>query len=198
MNCCKRMRNRNSLTTEERIDTTYGDIAEFGGEGPETRRINVEGVHLSGMTWHDYGECFGSRHLQECSWWSGQGPKRVANVNMMPRRYPNYSVWLRWALNISNQLMEIQFFHALQATPVPRFLGLQIRPGNAYLRSSFPRLSYILRARPLDWVPVGGARGAMPFFIALHWWRLCCCTLFRSRSSHLIGRVYATSVGRYE
>eukprot|EP00435_Cladocopium_sp_Y103_P070134 s352_g34.t1 len=55
----------------ERIDTTYGDIAEFGGEGPETRRINVE--------------------------------------------------------------------------------------GNAYLRSSFPRLSYILRARPLDWVPVGGS-----------------------------------------
>lgn len=35
--------------TEERIDTTYGDIAEFGGEGPETRRINVEGVH-PGMT----------------------------------------------------------------------------------------------------------------------------------------------------
>eukprot|EP00438_Fugacium_kawagutii_P035808 Skav235274 [mRNA] locus=scaffold874:287174:299725:+ [translate_table: standard] len=44
--------NRNSLTfvTEERIDTTYGDIAEFGGEGPETRRINVEGVHGKGMT----------------------------------------------------------------------------------------------------------------------------------------------------
>lgn len=36
--------------TEERIDTTYGDIAEFGGEGPETRRINVEGVHPRGMT----------------------------------------------------------------------------------------------------------------------------------------------------
>lgn len=60
-----------SLEVLERIDTTYGDIAEFGGEGPETRRINVE--------------------------------------------------------------------------------------GNAYLRSSFPRLSYILRARPLDWVPVGGS-----------------------------------------
>ena len=28
--------------------------------------------------------------------------------------------------------------------------------GNSYLRSSFPRLSYILRARPLDWVPVPG------------------------------------------
>ena len=28
--------------------------------------------------------------------------------------------------------------------------------GISYLRSSFPRLSYILRARPLDWVPVPG------------------------------------------
>ena len=31
---------------KERIDTTYGDIAEFGGEGPETRRINVEGDNM--------------------------------------------------------------------------------------------------------------------------------------------------------
>ena len=34
--------------SKERIDTTYGDIAEFGGEGPETRRINVEG---DGFEW---------------------------------------------------------------------------------------------------------------------------------------------------
>ena len=34
--------------SKERIDTTYGDIAEFGGEGPETRRINVEG---DGVEW---------------------------------------------------------------------------------------------------------------------------------------------------
>ncbi|CAE7189108.1 unnamed protein product [Symbiodinium sp. CCMP2456] len=54
----------------ERIETCYGDIAEFGGKGPETRRINAE--------------------------------------------------------------------------------------GNSYLKSHYPRLSYIRRARPLDWTPPGG------------------------------------------
>ena len=37
--------------SKERIDTTYGDIAEFGGEGPETRRINVEGDGFEWVQW---------------------------------------------------------------------------------------------------------------------------------------------------
>lgn len=32
-----------SLDVLDRIDTTYGDIAEFGGKGPDTARINAEG-----------------------------------------------------------------------------------------------------------------------------------------------------------
>lgn len=59
-----------SLDVLERIETCYGDIAEFGGKGPETRRINAE--------------------------------------------------------------------------------------GNSYLKSHYPRLSYIRRAQPLDWTPPGG------------------------------------------
>ena len=35
---------RSLRTAQERIETVYGDIAEFGGEGPETRRINAEGA----------------------------------------------------------------------------------------------------------------------------------------------------------
>ncbi|CAE7259134.1 unnamed protein product [Symbiodinium natans] len=58
-----------------RIETCYGDIAEFGGKGPETRRINAE--------------------------------------------------------------------------------------GNSYLQNHFPRLSYIRRARPLDWTPPGGGEAVV-------------------------------------
>ena len=32
-----------SLDMLENIETTYGDIAEFGGSGPDTNRINTEG-----------------------------------------------------------------------------------------------------------------------------------------------------------